>query len=291
MNNNGLYSSGEITKTYEQVHDLLLTRYIIKTYSTNKNDVRDVAIAGLNLKKVKRVLELGCGYGFFIEKLKGMLNDNAVIIGVDMVENNREPFLHSVASIQYKGEFITGRADIIKEMSNESFDLIITSYSLYFFPHLLSNISRILSPTGVFIVVTHSEKALREAIEVIKNCMRNIGIHIEEDTILNKLFYSFSIENGTEQLNKYFCRIEKLNYYNSVVFTYENINDCIFYIHQKKNLIYKEVIEKMPEKVVETEQCVERKIIEYTKKNGSMTLNKNDGIFRCYGPKCELSHL
>ena len=133
MSNNSLYTTKEITKTYEQVHDLLLTRYIIKNYSTNKKDIRDVAIEGMNLKNVKTVLELGCGYGFFIEKLKGLLNDSAVVIGIDMVENNREPFLHSVASIQYKGEFITGRAEIIRKMPDESFDLIITSYSLYFF--------------------------------------------------------------------------------------------------------------------------------------------------------------
>jgi ubiquinone/menaquinone biosynthesis C-methylase UbiE len=285
MIHDALYSSSEITKTYEQVHDLLLTRYIIKTYSTNKNDIRDISLAGMNLTKVKRVLELGCGYGFFIEKLKGMLHDSAVIIGIDMVENNREPFLHSVASIQYKGEFITGQAEIIREMTNESFDLIITSYSLYFFPHLMSDISRILSPTGAFIAITHSENTLHEAIQIIKKCMNKFGILVEEETVLNKLFYSFSVENGNDQLNEYFSKIEKINYSNSMIFNSENISDCIFYIQKKKNLIYKEVIEKMPGKIEETEQCVESNIVEYTRKHGEMKLNKDDGVFRCFGPK------
>jgi ubiquinone/menaquinone biosynthesis C-methylase UbiE len=285
MSNDTLYSSSEITKTYAQVHDLLLTRYIIKTYSTNKNDIRDIALEGMNFIKVKRVLELGCGYGFFIEKLKGMLHDSAVIIGIDMVENNREPFLHSVASIKYKGEFITGQAEIIREMTKESFDLIITSYSLYFFPHLINDISRVLSPTGAFIAITHSEKTLHEAILIIKNCMNKFGILVEEDTVLNKLFFSFSVENGKDQLNEYFNRVEKINYINSMIFNSKNINDCIFYIQKKKNLIYKEIIEKMPDKIVETEQCVESNIIEYTRKHGEMKLNKDDGVFRCFGPK------
>lgn len=285
MSNNALYTSKEITKTYEQVHDLLLTRYIIKTYSTNRKDIRDVALAGMNFKNVKKVLELGCGYGFFIEKLKGMLNDSAVVIGIDMVENNREPFLHSVASIQYKGEFQTGQAEIISEMPNESFDLIITSYSLYFFPHLIRDIARILSPTGVFLAITHSMHTLGEAIDIIKNCMEKTGIRIERNTVINQLFYSFSLENGKDMLNKYFERVEKENFKNSMIFNYENINDCIFYLQKKKNLIYKEVIEHMPDRVHETELCVESSIIDHTKKHGALILNKDDGVFRCSGPK------
>jgi ubiquinone/menaquinone biosynthesis C-methylase UbiE len=285
MSNKTLYSADEITKTYEQVHELLLTRYIIKNYSTNKNDIRDVALAGMHFQKVKRVLDLGCGYGFFVEKLKGMLHDSAVAIGIDMVENNREPFLHSVASIQYKGEFITGTAEIIREMPDESFDLIITSYSLYFFPHLMREISRIVSPTGAFIAITHSKNTLGEAIDIIKNCMIKIGIRIKKDTVINKLFHTFSLENGRELLNEYFDRVEREQYHNSMIFTNDNIGDCIFYIQKKKNLIYKEVIERMPDKVQEIERCVESSIIEYTKKNGTMALNKDDGVFRCFGPK------
>src|SRR5208283_926246 len=180
MKNFNLYSPEDITRTYEQVHDLLLTRYIIKYYSKNKTDVRDVALEGLNLSKVRRVLELGCGYGFFIEKLKGLLHENAAIIGIDLVENNREPFLHSVASIQYKGEFITGSADIIKEMPESIFDLIIASYSLYFFPHLISDVARLLMPHGIFIVLTHSQNSLQEVIKYVVDCMRQIGIKSRE---------------------------------------------------------------------------------------------------------------
>lgn len=285
MSNNSLYTTKEITKTYEQVHDLLLTRYIIKNYSTNKKDIRDVAINGMNLKNVKTVLELGCGYGFFIEKLKGLLNDSAVVIGIDMVENNREPFLHSVASIQYKGEFITGQAEIIRKLPDESFDLIITSYSLYFFPHLMGDIARILSPSGVFIAITHSMYTLSEATEIIKKCMEKTGVLIDQDTVLNKLFYSFSLENGKKQLTEYFERVEKKHFKNSMIFDYKNIQDCIFYIQKKKNLIYKEVIEHMPDRVSETEVCVESSIIEHTKKHGRLILNKDDGVFRCFGPK------
>jgi ubiquinone/menaquinone biosynthesis C-methylase UbiE len=283
--NNNLYSRNDIIRTYEQVHDLLLTRYIIKTYSSNKLDIRDVALNNLNCLKAKKVLELGCGYGFFIEKLKGRVHDNTLIIGIDMVENNREPFLHSVSSIQYNGEFISGSADIIKEMPKASFDMIITSYSLYFFPHLIPEIARILAPDGVFIAITHSKKTLQEAIQFIHSCMSSIGSINKDETVINRLFSAFSLEEGRYLLEKNFNRVERLDYNNSMVFNADHINDFIFYIQKKKNLIYKEVIELVPDKIDDIIQCVENKITEYVTANGTIVLNKDDAVFRCFEPK------
>lgn len=285
MKTKNLYSEKDITTTYEQVYDLLLTRYIIKNYSTNKKDIRDIALHGLNCKKTTKVLELGCGYGFFIEKLKGKLHDYSVIIGIDMVENNREPFLHSVSSIQYKGEFIAGNADIIKQMANASFDMIITSYSLYFFPDLIPEISRILAPDGVFIAITHSKNTLQEAIYFIISCMNSLGYVSNEEIRINKLFSAFSMEDGKHQLEKYFNMIERLDYNNSMIFKAENINDLIFYIQQKKNLIYKDVFDLMPDTIDAMLKCVENKLLEHIKIHGSIVLNKDDAVFRCYKPQ------
>jgi SAM-dependent methyltransferase len=225
MNQGYLYTSDDIKSTYEQVHDLLLTRYIIKTYSTNKSDIRDIALNGINLGNVKKVLELGCGYGFFIEKLKGKLNDGSIIIGIDMVENNREPFIHSVESIQYKGEFITGSAEIIRNMTKGSFDMIITSYSLYFFPYLLNEIAATLAPDGVFIAITHSQNTLREILQFLSTCMVKTGNRQDGKLIISRLFDAFSLEEGKEQLEKYFNRVEQMDYRNSIVVPHPNIND------------------------------------------------------------------
>lgn len=284
MKNFNIFSPEDISRTYEKVHDLLLTRYIIKTYSTNKSDIRDVALDGLDLKHVKRVLELGCGYGFFIEKLKGLLHDNSVIIGIDMVENNREPFLHSVASIQYKGEFINSNANIIKEMASESFDLIVTSYSLYFFPELIRDIARILAKDGIFIAITHSKFSLQEAIQFSTSCMSKLGLTHIGNTFLNELFVAFSLENGQSQLQNYFNLIECFEFKNAMIFPYKNIDDCIFYIQNKKNLIYKEILDWKPEKINEMQKCIEISLREYTKSKGMISVNKDDAVFRCYNP-------
>ncbi|OHD70690.1 MAG: hypothetical protein A2W19_11965 [Spirochaetes bacterium RBG_16_49_21] len=284
MQNGYLYTPDDITRTYEKVHDHLLARYIIKTYSTNSNDIRDVALHGLNLKKAQRILELGCGYGFFIEKLKGMLHDKAAIIGIDLVENNREPFLHSVAAIQYKGEFIAASADIIREMPESAFDVIISSYSFYFFPHLLHDIPRILMPHGVFIALTHSKDSLKEVIRFVMRCMKKIGIKNVEP-VINKLFTAFSRENGDALLKNYFNIVETLDFTNSINFSYHNIEDCIFYVNKKQHLIYKEVLDLMPDKLDVVRECVENHIIDFAKRNGTISISKDDAVFRCFVPK------
>lgn len=76
-------------------------------------------LQGLDLRDKTDVLDLGCGYGFFIEKLKGRLSPRVLVTGIDLVEENREAFLHSVGATGYKGAFIQGTADAIKEMESD----------------------------------------------------------------------------------------------------------------------------------------------------------------------------
>jgi hypothetical protein len=115
--------------------------------------------------------------------------------------------------------------------------------------------------------------------------MKSIGIDFKENTAINRLFDSFSLEDGAATLEKYFARVERLDYQNSLNFKPEDIDDCIFYIDKKRNLIYKEILEKMPEKFDYFQECVKKRIIEQLDSEGLMSLNKNDAVFRCFGTK------
>ena len=279
-----IYTPEEIKGTYEQVHDLLITRYIIKAYSTNRNDIRSEAIHGMNLATIRRVVELGCGYGFFIEKLKGLLDVNAHILGIDMVGKNREPFLQSVASIGYEGEFITGNADAIASMDTSSFDCVIASYSLYFFPHLIPEIARVLNDDGVFLSITHSRNTLGEAIKIINECMEEHGILEKGGSAIEKLFSAFPMEDGLDILRPYFGRIERVDYINSMVFPRDRVDDLYFYLRQKKSLIYRNNNMMDPAMYERITRSVEERVAAYAQHSGHFSLNKNDAVFRCYQP-------
>jgi len=186
--------------------------------------------------------------------------------------------------MNYEGKFIKGDAKQISGYSDSSFDMVIASYSLYFFPHLIPEISRILKNGGLFITITHTRESLSEAIKLIVTAMKEVGIHVEGDMKITRLFDSFSSENGRSLLKPHFKKVESLEYENKLVFSHENINDCVYYIEKKKNLIYKELLDINADhkKITLFKEKAYQMIVEYSKKNGGISLNKNDMVFRAW---------
>ena len=276
-----IFTAQDIKKTYENVDDLLVTKRIIQKYSTNRVDIRERALENLDLSFVREALDLGSGYGFFIEILGGRLRSDARITGLDLASGNEAAYRKTVSSLNYEASFISGPADQIRGMADGSFDLIIASYSLYFFPHLMGEIHRLLARGGIFIAVTHSSDALGEAIGFVRSCMRRMGLPAPAHTALGRLLAAFSLENGRSLLGAYFKSIEKISYRNSMVFGPEHVDDCIYYLEKKRNLIYKEALENHAERVTDLESCISASIFKHARERGRVVINKDDGIFIC----------
>ncbi len=282
MKTEELYTVSDIKNTYDKVSDLLVSKDIIKTYSTNKEDVRNTALDGLDLTGFVTILELGCGYGFFIESLRNRLNMNAHISGIDIVRNNREAYLHNISSAGYTGGFIQGSVDQIADFADEKYDLIIASYSLYFFPHLIPQISRILKKNGLFITITHSDLSLQAAIDIIVKSLSLADINVHDELAITSLFKNFSTQNGYAKLSPYFSKIDMINYRNSLIFPAEKIDDCMDYIEKKRYLIYKEILDENPDKIDKYKQIFYNEIASYSLLNHGIILNKDDSVFRCW---------
>ena len=180
-----------------------------------------------------------------------------------------------------KENLLPGNADIIREMPNDSFDLIITSYSLYFFPHLIPDIARILLLTVFLLPLLTVRILLVKPFDLLDPAWKNVGI-LEQgrNGYQQVIFCIFAGRMERTQLEKYFKRVEQVNYKNSMIFNDENINDCIFYIQKKKNLIYKEVMELMPDKIwMILSNVWKAQLLTIQNKHGTLILNKDDGSF------------
>jgi len=277
-----LFTQEDLRKTYEHTGNHIITKNVIVKYSQNPRDVRDVALENLDLTYVKSVLDLGCGYGFFIMKLHGRLDKEAKITGIDIIENNKKLFLQTIQAIGYNGIFIKGAADHIRSLPSASYDLVIASYSLYFFPHLISEIARVLKPKGLFITITHSKYSLQEAMALVAQSLVETGLNPSEDTAILKLFRNFSLEDGTARLEPYFSRVERIVYENLLRFSYEDVGDCIQYLNKKSSLLFKEVFENYPDQSNGILQQFYQIIQDRAKNQGQFMLTKHDAIFRCY---------
>ncbi|HPX17821.1 MAG TPA: class I SAM-dependent methyltransferase [Deltaproteobacteria bacterium] len=282
----GLYSLKDIQNAYQIIQEHMQTKKIIQEHAINRQDIREVALDSLDLSKVEQVLDLGCGYGFFTEKLRGRLKEGAHILGIDLVDRqNREVFLKTVDEIGYRGEFIHSQADIIKDMDGSRFDLVIASYSLYFFPHLIPDIARVLSPGGIFITVTHSRHSLKEVTELIPRCIEIMGLTPPQEITINRLFQSFCMENGEEQLTPFFEKVDRILYRNDLLFSLDRISECIDYLDKKRHLIFKDVMESHPQKMKDVVSSFHAMILELAKERGRVVLTKDDAVFRCFSPR------
>lgn len=284
MNRNPLYSVEDITRTYEKVHDHKFTKNIITRYSTNRNDVREIALSDIDLSWVNTVLDLGCGYGLFEEKLKGRLAHNASITGVDIVDSNEATFLKIVKVCGYSGIFLRDGADVIKTINSRTYDLIIASYSLYFFPHLIKDISRILKSNGIFITITHSRDSLKEITDLIPYSMEHTGITAPGEFAINKLLKAFCLEDGYQHLRPYFEKVEMLPYNNAMLFSPDDISDCVEYIAKKRPLLFKDIIDSYPQKIKDIEDHFYKRLLEQTVSKGLLSVTKDDAIFRGFNP-------
>lgn len=280
-----LFSHEDIRKTYEELTWHRRSKDIIQEYALNLRDIRDVALEKVDLHASTDVLDLGCGYGFFTERLAGRIKPGARVVGIDVIDHsNRQTYLDTVTLMGYRASFIQGSADIIRDMPDVCYDLVIASYSLYFFPHLIPEIARVLRSGGIFIAVTHSKYSLKELTSFVPFSMRAAGIDAPDELRINRLFSAFSLEDGGSQLEPFFHDVQRDLYENSLIFPLDRFEACIDYLDTKKHLLLKEVTDMHPGKFDVVLALMVKALFDHARAHGKVLVTKDDGIFRCRQP-------
>jgi SAM-dependent methyltransferase len=164
--------------------------------------------------------------------------------------------------------------------SDKTFDLIVCSYALYFFPEIIPHISRILKEDGFFITITHGEKNMGELIEVASGILAQNTRFKGKKLPIESIIRHFSTHNCRPLLSSCFSRVIIKNYINSLVFRPEDVEHLLEYFRFKSPFF-------LTDTDVETEQATQL-LSHYLQKGGLsgkvFIMNKDDIICTCSSP-------
>lgn len=245
---------------------------IIRRHSSNRVDIRRAALDGVDLGRAHRLLDLGCGFGFMARAMQGRTGPDTTILGVDCRPENRIPFLASAATGGCRGSFLCQTVQSKLDFPARTFDVVIASYSLYFFPGIIPEVARVLQPGGCFVAITHSEADF-------STLLWAVGVPPERSA-LRALTRNFSAENGAGLLQEHFAAVEQRPYPNSLVFAARDVDEFLALVRYKAPQLVP-TAGGHPAVPAELEDRA-RDLLRYT---GTVTIEKDDAIFICTGPR------
>ena len=111
--------------------------------------------------------------------------------------------------------------------NDDEFDIVIANMMLYHVPNIykgLNEVRRVLKKDGTFYCATYGEHGI---IEYLSKILYQYGV---KDTI-NK---NFTLQNGSEILEKVFDTATKLEYEDALAIT--NVDDMVEYIYSLSNM-------------------------------------------------------
>lgn len=273
------YKTG-LAKVYGNTQTHIEVAEIITTHLDKAVDIRKAAFQKADITKALNILDIGCGCGYFTRGLKGVVNPNAGIIGIDLHAAFEEHYLNSCRDAGIQGRFYSDGACTINRFERRSLDLILSSYSLYFFPECIRQLSNLLKEDGCFMAITHSMPHMTELTTFIKEILREEGIEFQKQLPYERLIRNFSGENGKELLSTCFSRVEKYNYKSRLLFKPNDYNSLMKYFRFKESFF-------LPENNYNKQhitQVIAARVKEELDSVGEFSISKDDCLFICAQP-------
>jgi len=273
-------NSGELAEVFRDVSAHLLVSGIIRDQLTTNLDVREEALKGLDFSGYTRILDIGCGFGFFTGGLAGRLSQEAEVTGIDMHEKYRKYYLGAAEKAGIKSKFISEGISVISDFNERTYDLIICSYALYFFPEYIHQISRILKDDGVLVVITHSCPHMKELTYLVKEILA--AENISNDSLLpyEMLINRFCDYNGNDVLSVFFRNVSRKEFRSEILFDRSDFSKFVEYFRFKTPFFIpsgKGDEKKLSRKIL-------NKVKDLLDQEGCFHITKDDTIFVCSKP-------
>ena len=251
-----LINETEKVKTQYSKADGLNTRISIhEKYSTNKMGLSNWYFTVYQIKEGMKVLELGCGTGLMWNTHRDVIGKCSELVLSDFSEGMVETTKVNVGSLPNVSYRVIDIQDI--PYADGYFDAVIANYMLYHVPDIkkaLSEVHRVLKAGGNFYAGTAGEHG---AMETIVSWLGYDGIYVN----------TFSLDNGRQQLEEYFSKVDTMRYVDSLEIT--NLDDLMEYIYS--GITFRNVVTLSEAEV--------RQILKDHMENGVLKLPKEPGTF------------
>ncbi len=212
------------TDQYKDSSNLDARVVIHRRFSTNPYGwFRWIFDTLLKLPPSARILELGCGHGLLWKE-----NIDRIPGGWHIILSDLSPGMLDAA---WRTLVVTGRAFQFKEIdaqsipfADETFDAVIANHMLYHVPDrskALTEIKRVLKPVGQVFATTVGTQHMKEMNAWLE--------HVSQGNYASKATIAFTLENGLEQLQRYFSNITVSRYQDQLRVT--ELAPLIDYIH------------------------------------------------------------
>ena len=229
---------------------------IHEKYSRNKQPFGEWIVSHYDLQPGERVLELGCGT---CSMWKGVtLPENCHVTLTDlsagMLETAKQNTSHLHADYAVCDAMAVPYAD-------QSFDVVIANMMLYHVPDIhraLSEIRRVLKPTGRFFAATSGEHGAVETVLDMLSLPRTAN-------------HRFTLQNGSTQLQEHFANVTIIRRNDALDVTY--LPDLIDYLRSMQGMT---VLADIPDTTLLT-------VFKTHMRDGVLSLPKEYGLFVCSG--------
>lgn len=260
--------------THRRIGDL------IRRVSTNRGDVRQIALEGLDLRCCRRILDLGCAFGAFTAALKGRVPQGATATGLDLIAAYEASYLQSCRQAGIGGTFSAAGTAGLAAFPDASFDLILCSYALYFFPGAIPELARLLHNDGTLVAITHFRGNARELLAAIKSVWAGKSGKSVERLPMEVIIDRFAAENGADLLKPWFTDIAIRDYPNQLVFSPGDIDSLREYLRFKGPFFFAGTGLEAGDLLTGTISTIRKEAEDW----GSFTVTKDDRIFICRHP-------
>lgn len=252
-----------VIEHYKNAKNLNIRISLHDKYSQNKKGWFPWLFEQIDFSKINRLLEIGCGNGklwknnkidlrnreiFLSDSSQGMIDEVRKLLG-----NDFNCLVFDCEKIPFKDKY---------------FDAVIANHVLFYVYDLeiaLKEISRVLTPNGIFYCSTYGSSHMKEINDLVSNF--DSRIHLSQ----TKLYDVFGLDNGEHILKKNFKNV-KMKLYDDclIVDKSKPIIDYIMSCHGNQN-------ELLGPKLGEFKDYLDNII----KENGYIKITKEAGIFIC----------